>query len=93
MPKGAKYGGRVKGTPNKATADIKALAQSYAPEVLAELARLATQAQSESARVAAGTVLLDRGYGKAAQEIAVTGKDGGAIAISFPVLAGDKPVR
>ena len=33
---GERRGGRQKGTPNKATADIKALAQKYTPEALPE---------------------------------------------------------
>src|SRR5262245_58219601 len=61
--------GRKKGTPNKVTAEIKQLAQQYGPEAIAELARLATQAESEAARVAAIKELLDRGYGRAAQPI------------------------
>jgi hypothetical protein len=61
--------GRKKGTPNKVTAEIKQLAQKYGPEAIAELARLATQAESEAARVAAIKELLDRGYGRAVQPI------------------------
>lgn len=34
-PKGLpKSGGRTKGTPNRVTADIKALAQTYGPEAI-----------------------------------------------------------
>jgi hypothetical protein len=61
--------GRKKGTPNKVTAEIKGLAQKYGPEAIAELARLATKAESEAARVAAIKELLDRGYGRAVQPI------------------------
>ena len=61
--------GRKKGTPNKVTAEIKELAQQYGPEAIAELARLATKAESEAARVAAIKELLDRGYGRAVQPI------------------------
>jgi hypothetical protein len=61
--------GRKKGTPNKVTAEIKGLAQKYGPEPIAELARLATKAESEAARVAAIKELLDRGYGRAVQPI------------------------
>jgi hypothetical protein len=61
--------GRKKGTPNKVTAEIKELAQNYGPEAIAELARLATKAESEAARVAAIKELLDRGYGRAVQPI------------------------
>src|SRR5215510_6679778 len=61
--------GRKKGTPNKVTAEIKELAQKYGPEAIAELARLATKAESEAPRVAAIKELLDRGYGRAVQPI------------------------
>jgi integrase len=62
--RGKKTGGRQVGTPNKATAEIRALAQSLAPAALAELARLASEATSEAARVAACVHLLDRAYDK-----------------------------
>lgn len=61
--------GRKKGVPNKATAEIKALAQVHGARMIAELARLATKAESEQARVAAIRELLDRGYGKATQPL------------------------
>jgi hypothetical protein len=76
---GERRGGRARGTPNKATADIKALAAVHAPAAMKELARLAVQAQSEAARVAAIKELLDRGYGKARQPVDHGGADGGAI--------------
>ncbi len=70
--------GRPKGVPNKTTADIKALAQSYGPAAIANLAKLAgfmvdadgkpmPGAESEQARIAATKELLDRGFGKAVQ--------------------------
>lgn len=69
-PKGLpKTGGRQKGQPNHVTADIKALARQHAPAAIAELARLALDAESEQARVAAIRDLLDRGYGKPTQPI------------------------
>ncbi|MGO9430911.1 DUF5681 domain-containing protein [Rhodoblastus sp.] len=67
--------GRKKGTPNKATAEIKEICRKHAPDVIAELARLATKAKSEQARVSAIKELLDRGFGKAMQPIA--GDSGG----------------
>lgn len=63
---GERRGGRQAGTPNKATAEVKALAQKHGPTVLAELARLAAEAVSEQARVSAASIILDRAYGKAA---------------------------
>jgi len=55
----------------KKSKDAKALALDYAPAALAELARLATSADSESARVAAIRELLDRGFGKARQAVEI----------------------
>ena len=61
--------GRKPGVPNKATAEIKALAQVHASVAIKELARLAVGAESEAARVAAIKELLDRGYGKSSQPL------------------------
>lgn len=61
--------GRKKGTPNKATLEIKELARQHTAAAVKELARLATKAKSEAARVAAIRELLDRGYGKPTQPI------------------------
>jgi hypothetical protein len=71
-----KTGGRKAGTPNRATAEIKALARQHAPAAVAELARLATSAKSEQAKVAAIKELLDRGYGKSRQSMEVSGSGG-----------------
>jgi hypothetical protein len=70
MTLGRKTGGRKKGVPNKVTADIKVLARQYTDAAMAELGRLAIQAESEQARVAAIKELFDRGYGKATQFLA-----------------------
>ena len=45
--------GRKAGVPNKVTAELRALARTHVSMAIAELARLATRAESESARVAA----------------------------------------
>ena len=65
--KGKKTGGRQPGSLNKITADVRELAGQFGPAVIAELARLATDADSEQVRVSAGRELLDRGFGKPAQ--------------------------
>jgi hypothetical protein len=64
--KGVRLGGRSKGTPNKATAEIKAAAQQYGPEAIEKLVSLM---RSEDAEVAfrAANAILDRGYGRPAQ--------------------------
>jgi hypothetical protein len=82
-----KTGGRQKGTPNKATLEIKHAARNYAPEALKELARLASKAESEAARVAAIREILDRAYGKPAQ--AVTGEGGeGPVQTVLQIVTG-----
>jgi hypothetical protein len=73
---GERRGGRLKGTPNKASAEIKALAAGHAPAIIKELARLATKAKNEATRVAAGNSLLDRAFGKAPQAITGAGGQG-----------------
>jgi hypothetical protein len=78
MPRGCapgeRRGGRKPGVPNRATANIKALAQPYGAPAIAELAKLAgltkaPGAMLEATRVAALRELLDRGFGKATQHI------------------------
>ena len=75
MARGKKTGGRKKGTPNKATMGVKAMAQVYTDDALATLAAIMRDKEAPpAARVAASNSLLDRGYGKPAQ--ALTGDDG-----------------
>lgn len=66
---GERRGGRQKGTPNKASADIKAIAQTYTDEAMAELARIMRESESDPARVSAIKEIFDRGYGKAKQTV------------------------
>ncbi|WP_072389474.1 hypothetical protein [Hyphomicrobium sp. CS1BSMeth3] len=68
---GERRGGRRKGTPNRATADIKAAAQLHGAAALERLAYLMTNADSEAAQVAAAKEILDRAYGKAPQALTV----------------------
>jgi hypothetical protein len=76
MPAGAKYGGRKKGTPNKATAEVKEYAQKYTKAAIRGLYKLARSAQSEQARVSAWREILDRAVGKPAQSVDLTNSDG-----------------
>jgi hypothetical protein len=82
MAKGVKTGGRVRGTPNKITADIRALAQNHTETAIAMLATILTTSENDSARIAAAKELLDRGYGKSTQAVEMSGKDGDPIAIT-----------
>jgi len=79
MAKGVKTGGRTRGTPNKVTADVKAIAQQYVPDIFPILVSIARNGESEAARVAAIKEILDRAYGKSPQ--AVTGESGGPLRI------------
>lgn len=65
--------GRPKGAVNKATADVKAAAQRYTSDAIETLAQIMRTSGSDAARVQAADKLLDRGYGKAAQSVAVDG--------------------
>jgi hypothetical protein len=49
---------------DEATALIREAIRAHVPEAIAELARLARDANSETARVAAINALIDRGYGR-----------------------------
>lgn len=69
MAAGIKTGGRTKGTPNKATADIKAVAQVYTEEAVNALAVIMRTSESDAAKVAAIKELLDRGHGKPTQSV------------------------
>jgi hypothetical protein len=88
MPKTRTSGqGRPKGVPNKATADIKAIAQPYGPAAIALLAELSglapgERAESETARIAALKELLDRAYGKSTQPVSGDA-DAAPVAIEF----------
>jgi hypothetical protein len=75
MPKGGVRpgSGRPKGVPNKATADIKALAQKHGKAAIDKLVKM-MDSDDERTIIAASKELLDRGYGKAPQ--AITGEGG-----------------
>ena len=84
MAKGNKTGGRKKGTPNKATADIKAVAGEYSEQAVRTLVSVMDSSDSDAARVAAAKELLDRAHGKSPQ--ALTGESGGPIALAIQWL-------
>lgn len=64
---GERRGGRQKGTLNKSTMEIRELAQAHAPAAIAAAVKLMKNAESETAKIAAITLILDRGYGKPTQ--------------------------
>lgn len=75
MAAGRKTGGRQKGTPNKLTEEVRAIAEPYAKGALKEAARIAglipkkAGSESDQARVAAINIILDRAYGKPKQPV------------------------
>lgn len=74
MAKGRKTGGRKVGSLNKATADVKALAQDYGQRAIDRLVKIMeSDEQPAAAQVAAAKELLDRGYGKAVQAMKLDG--------------------
>lgn len=72
--------GRPKGSRNKVTADIKAIAQSFGEEAIKGLIEISRDTEApHAARVAAFREVLDRGYGKAKQEMEVAGPEGSSL--------------
>ena len=74
-----KAGGRKKGTPNKATAEIRAAFQKHGDELVKALLAL-TRSNDERVRLGAIQAALDRGWGRPSQAVEGT-------------LAGDMTVR
>ncbi len=84
MATGHKTGGRKKGTPNKNTADLKALAGKHGSAAIRAIRVLAETAENEQTRLAAWRELLDRGYGKPAQYNEI----GGGGSLQLTVVTG-----
>ena len=79
--------GRKRGAPNKATADIKLLAQKHGKTAIAKLVKLMDD-EDPRVQTAACKELLDRGYGRAAQPH--TGADGeGPVDLIVKVVRDD----
>jgi hypothetical protein len=87
MAKGVKTGGRKAGTPNKVTADIKALAQEYGASAISTIVGIMNTSENDTARLAAAKELIDRGYGKASQAVEVNGEVG--LTVEIIKFAGD----
>ena len=87
MPRGSalgeRRGGRVAGTPNRATIEVKAIAQQHGDAMIAELVRIAKESTSDAARISAIKEILDRGYGKAPQAVTGGGTDGRPVVLQI----------
>ncbi len=73
MARGFKSGGRARGTPNRATADVKTLAGEYTASAIETLVALMQHAESEQVRLGAARELLDRAAGRPAVYAEVRG--------------------
>ena len=71
---GERRGGRQKGTPNRATAELREYAGQFTNEAVDALVKIMRKGRTEQARVAAANAILDRAVGKPPQ--ALTGDDG-----------------
>lgn len=68
MPKGIPFPKGVSGNPGgrpKAIAEVRDLAREYTTDAIYALYDIMTKGKSESAKVAASNVILERGWGKA----------------------------
>ncbi len=96
MAKRLKTGGRQKGTPNKATADLKKLAGKHGPAAIKAIRVLAETAENETTRLTAWRELLDRGYGRPAQYNEIAGRDGAPLQLivetGVPLRAVERPM-
>lgn len=69
--------GRPKGAPNKATADVREVAQEYSQEALTTLAQIMRSSEHPAAaRVSAANAILDRAHGKPKQALDHSSEDG-----------------
>lgn len=80
MAQGKKTGGRIKGTPNRATVEVKVAAQVYTQEAVETLAKIMRDSASDQAKVAAVKELLDRAHGKPKQSVDVDANVKAAVA-------------
>lgn len=76
-PKGVRQGGREKGTPNKATRELRLAAQKYSKRCLLILYDIALKGDNDANRIAAVRELFDRGYGKVGLTMAPEDFEGG----------------
>lgn len=89
---GARPGaGRKKGKVSEAKRELQAMAKDHADQALKVLVDVATQGESEAARVSAATAILDRAYGKPTQAVAVDGTLSAAMTVTY-VTTSDDPL-
>lgn len=90
--RGAKTGGRLAGTPNKLTIDLKEALRPHIQDTIKELIRLSKSAENETVRLKAGEIVMDRYFGKASQTLEHTGTISlGSLIEQIWNLQGQKP--
>ena len=82
--------GRPKGSRNKATREIRELAQKYTKGALRRLKKL-SESDDQQIALAACKEILDRGHGKPVATSEVTGKDGSALGVSAIAFLASLP--
>ena len=73
QPKGVRYGGRAKGTSNKATAEVRAFAGQYTEAAIKAIVEIAENSEDERVKLVAWKEVLDRAIGRPA--LAVEGDE------------------
>ncbi len=73
MAMGRKTGGRLRGTRNKATSEIKAAFQKHGDALVKALIKL-TKSDDERVRLGAIQACLDRGWGRPTQAVDLGGE-------------------
>ena len=83
--------GRPAGAGNKATSELKLslseFAREYTNDAFSALVGVMNTSQSDSARIAAATAILDRGYGK--PSMSQVDNSTGHVITAFEVVADD----
>lgn len=69
--------------------EVRALALAACPDAIRELIRLSQESSDERTRVVANKEILDRGLGKAAQAVELTGAEGAPLTI----IIGQKEIK
>jgi hypothetical protein len=80
--------GRPKGRKNAVTLELETAAREFADDALQALKAVALRGKSESARVAAATALLDRGFGRPRQAIQHSSEDGQPMQVQVWKIGG-----
>ena len=87
---GERFGGRQKGTPNKATTDIKAAFAKRGPELVAALLKLC-RSDDENVRLRALALAFDRWLGKAPQPLTGAEGEGPVLARIERIIVDERP--